>query len=729
MKRFLASVLLLCVVPIQAYAQKRKSTATAPAPVGPPVTRVTLGQSVIALTGPWKFRVGDDPKWADPNYDDSLWENMDITPKSGSLDPTTGWSGYVPGWTTLGHPDYWGYAWYRIHVQLDPRAGEKFALGGPGNVDDAYEIYYNGVLLGSFGKFPIDSTPTEYYSQPMMFRLPVSPGKGAEDVVLAFRVWMDPDTLLKAPDAGGFHNPPLLGDAGAIEAEYQFARLQNIRTYSFGPAIAALFLLLAIMAYSLVIFDRGDLVYKWLAIVFLLTACDRIVSSIASWTQLTSITTTMVFKDVLLGPLILGAWVMVWLVWFRLKEMDWMPTLIGTLTALYMLSDLLGEDLFFHFVPLPIGSLFHSASVGIRILFLLPLVFIVIEGVNKEGIEGLLALPAVTLVVVAQFQDELAVMHFHISWFPFGVQLTLAEIAYLTLATVIFMLLLRRLQKSLEHQRELASDVKQAQEVQRVLNPEKLPEVFGFKLESEYRPAREVGGDFFQIVPHPRDGSFIIVAGDVTGKGIQAGMLGALIVGAVRAEAAHSSNPLAILRWLNTQLYGRGHAHATCLVMHITEDGAGTLANAGHLPPYLNGKELPMEGAVPLGMIPAGDFSEMRFQMRPGDRIVLVSDGVVEAQDEHGKLFGFERTRALLQKPISASEIAAAAQQFGQEDDISVVSIFREGFTWITGPRARTIVEEEIPVIAAPPVISVPGPHSMPLAPDFPEVPLDIWRN
>jgi Stage II sporulation protein E (SpoIIE) len=689
MRRFLFSVLLV-FTPLQSYSQ---SVHTPVAPSAPPApantTQVSVGQSVIALNGPWKFRVGDDPSWAAPNYDDSLWENMDLTPKTGSFDPITGWSGYVPGWTATGHPDYWGYAWYRIRVQVDARPGQKFAVSGPSNVDDVYQVFANGTLLGSFGKFPEGQTPTEYYSQPMMFQLPQAQAQGPQVVVLAFRVWMEPDTLLKAPDAGGFHDAPLIGDTAAITANYQLARLALDRTYLFAAITAGLFFLLAIMSGSLILFDRSDPVYRWLTVVFLLTAVERVAACLASWTQVESIVASTVIQDVLAGPLILGGWVMVWWVWFRLRHLSWMPKVIAVLTMLYMFCDLLGEDLFFTVISHPVSALFHLASVGIRILFLLPLVFIVIEGVNKQGWEGLLALPAVTLVVIGQFQTELSVMHFHTNWFPLGLQVTIAEIAYLTLAGVIFVLLLRRLYLSLQRQQELASDVKQAQEVQQVLIPEKLPQLPGIAIESEYRPAREVGGDFFQIVPHPTDGSVLVVAGDVTGKGLQAGMLGALIVGAIRTEAAHSNNPVTVLRALNDQLFERGHAHATCLALRISRSGAGILANAGHLPPYLNGKELPIEGSLPLGMIPKSDLSQLTFQLQPGDCLMLLSDGVAEAQNEHGRLFGFDAIRQLLARPISAADIANAAQTFGQQDDISVLSISRtvipgEAIVWRT---------------------------------------------
>ncbi len=641
---------------------------------------VKLGQSVVALNGPWKFRVGDDPKWADPSYDDSHWEAVNLAPRAGSFDPTTGQAGYIPGWTLTGHPDYWGYAWYRIHVHVQSLEGEKIAVAGPANVDDVYQVFANGALLGSFGRFPNSGTPVEYFSQPMQFELPQASADGPQDLTLAFRVWMNPASLVSVPDPGGFHNAPLFGDAAAITAYYNLAVLGMHRTYTFTVITAALFFLLSILAASLILFDRHDSVFWWLSGVFLLTALQSANTCFSALTQSESIVTATFLRDVFVGPLILGGWVMVWFVWFRLRHLSWLPNFITVLTVLYMFANLLGEDLFFTIIPHPVSSIFHLASVGIRILFLLPLVFIVFEGVREHGWDGLLAVPAIFLVVIAQFQTELSVMHFRINWFPWGAQVTISEIAYIALAAVVFVLLLRRLLLSLDRQRELSADVMQAQEIQRILIPDTLPQLSGFSFESEYRPAREVGGDFFQIMPHPSDGSVLVVAGDVTGKGLQAGMLGALIVGAIRTEADHSGQPLDILESVNAQLDERGHAHATCVALRIARNGAATLANAGHLPPYLNGRELPVLGSLPLGMIPDAEFSELHFQLHPGDRLVLISDGVVEAQNQQGRLFGFEQVRQLLIRPnITAAEVAAAAQAFGQEDDISVLSVAFKG--------------------------------------------------
>jgi serine phosphatase RsbU (regulator of sigma subunit) len=132
-------------------------------------------------------------------------------------------------------------------------------------------------------------------------------------------------------------------------------------------------------------------------------------------------------------------------------------------------------------------------------------------------------------------------------------------------ALFISFLLLRRLLQSVKRQREMALDVKQAQEVQQIILPEYRIVLSGFAIESEYRSAREVGRDFFQVIPRDRDGSLLIVAGDVAGKGLQAGMLVALLIGAIRMAAESDPDPESMLAAWNRRLLGRGDARATCL--------------------------------------------------------------------------------------------------------------------------------------------------------------------
>ena len=655
---------LLCLWLVIFAASLRAQTAPANA------VPIVFGHSVVALNGPWKFHIGDDPQWADPNYDDSEWETVDLTPRRGVMDPFTGDPTYVPGWTTKGHAGYWGYAWYRIRVEVASGVGERLAVMAVG-VDDGYQVFAQGNLLGSNGEFRAGKYPVVYFPQPQIFVLPPS---AARTQVLAFRVWMGPVRLSHHPFTGGFHYAPLLGESGAIAEQTHIAWLELVRHYAFSGVLSGVFLLLTILAASLILFDRSDRVYLWVAGAFLLAMSREVVFSLANWTRLVSLREFFFALEAFIAPLAIGMWAMVWWKWFQLRRPFRMPRAIAALTGLDMIFELLGENLFYA-IPPSLGQLFHAASGVVRLGLLALLVFIVAKGIREQGKEGWLVLPAVTLMAFEQFQSELISLHLHGTFIVFGTVAFYNEAADLALAASIALLLLRRLLLSLRRQRQMALDVKQAQEVQQVLIPREQPAIPGLKIETEYRPAREVGGDFFQIVQHPTDGSVLIIAGDVAGKGLKAGMMVALLVGAIRTATDTSLDPEFVLRVLNRRLLRRGDSQATCLALRIGENGEATLANAGHVAPYLNGEPLAMEGALPLGMIEGAEFSVMQFQLNERDKLVLMSDGVAEARDEFGQLFGFERVHGLLCEARTAAEIAETAQSWGQEDDITILTL------------------------------------------------------
>src|SRR5258708_1419165 len=326
----------------------------------------------------------------------------------------------------------------------------------------------------------------------------------------------------------------------------------------------------------------------------------------------------------------------------------------------------MNRDLFFIVVPHPLSSAFSITYLVTRWLFPLLTLVCVVYGIRRVGLEGWSVLPAVILWEIAQFAGEFQFLSIHLNWFPFGVQITLGDIANLLLAFVVAGLLLRRLVRTVRRQRLMELDVKQAQEVQRVILPEPIATLPGLAIESEYRPAREVGGDFFQVLPHPSNGSMLIVAGDVTGKGLQAGMLVALLVGAIRTSAHFDPDPLAVLKVLNQRLWGRSYAAATCLALRIAPDGGAMLANAGHVPPYLNGRPVEIEGSLPLGMIEDAEFSVLQFRFTQRDHLLLMSDGIAEATDLNGNLFGFERVLDLVPNSASSAPIPPAPQHFSQ---------------------------------------------------------------
>ena len=244
----------------------------------------------------------------------------------------------------------------------------------------------------------------------------------------------------------------------------------------------------------------------------------------------------------------------------------------------------------------------------------------------------------------------------------------------------------------------IAAELHAASTVQQLLLQSASRPTPGFLVDSVYLPASEVGGDFFYVAPAP-DGSITAIAGDVSGKGITAAMRVAMILGALRRETSH--DPAQILHALNETLVALNSPNpsqpnlvqplaaqigfVTAVCVRIALDGHFTLANAGHVNPYQSGRapdmsselassrEIDTPPALPLGLIPDQHFELVSGQLAPGQTLVLLSDGVPEARSTSGELYGFDRTQASAHHP--AEEIARRAQSFGQEDDITVLSI------------------------------------------------------
>ena len=197
-----------------------------------------------------------------------------------------------------------------------------------------------------------------------------------------------------------------------------------------------------------------------------------------------------------------------------------------------------------------------------------------------------------------------------------------------------------------------------------------------FDLECVYKPAGQVGGDFFQILPIASNGALIII-GDVSGKGMPAAMAVSLLVGTVRTLAHYTQSPAEILNAMNLRMLGRSKdGFTTCLVLRLDQDGTATVANAGHLAPYLGCNELPLESGLPLGLAAQAEYFKTTFHLDPGEELTLVTDGIAEARAKNGELFGFERTASIA--ILSAQHMAATAQAFGQQDDITVLKVRRK---------------------------------------------------
>jgi hypothetical protein len=230
------------------------------------------------------------------------------------------------------------------------------------------------------------------------------------------------------------------------------------------------------------------------------------------------------------------------------------------------------------------------------------------------------------------------------------------------------------IQDRAEKQR-LSAELAASRAVQQVLIPEQTQAVPGFRIQSVYEPFGEVGGDFFQILPLA-DGGALIAIGDVSGKGVPAAMMVSLLVGTLHALLETTTSPGRLLAGLNRCTLGRSRGgFTTCLILRVDAEGAGLMANAGHISPYCNGVEMACENGLPLGLVADASYAESGFSLKAGEQLTLMTDGVVEARTPAGELFGFDRTADLSREP--AEKVALAAQAFGQDDDITVLTVSR----------------------------------------------------
>ena len=308
----------------------------------------------------------------------------------------------------------------------------------------------------------------------------------------------------------------------------------------------------------------------------------------------------------------------------------------------------------------------------------IPLAILIFQGFRRGNARGRMIAAAFAIYFLVRLTLSSAI---HRVWglesyFPMGgwhweyTACTRSALGAVTLVILVRDLIQDRIEKQ-----RLAAELAASRAVQQVLIPDQLPTVPGIRIQAVCKPFGEVGGDFFQIIPLSHAGALIAI-GDVSGKGMPAAMMVSLLVGAFHALAKTTASPAQLLAGLNESVQGRSRGgFTTCLILHIEANGTMTFANAGHISPYRNGQELSCENGLPLGLVEESDYRESTVQLDPGDQLTLLTDGVVEARDEKGDLFGFERTAAISNQ--SAEEIARAAQHFGQDDDITVLTLAR----------------------------------------------------
>jgi serine phosphatase RsbU (regulator of sigma subunit) len=259
--------------------------------------------------------------------------------------------------------------------------------------------------------------------------------------------------------------------------------------------------------------------------------------------------------------------------------------------------------------------------------------------------------------------------------------------------------LVRQQEAEARNRERLEQELKIAQIIQQQFLPASLPDLPGWHVAAFYRPARTVGGDFYDFIPLP-DGRVMCVVGDVTDKGIPAALVMASTHSLLRAAGPQLVSPGAVLAQVNDLLCADIPAHmfVTCLCLVLDPaSGKVVFANAGHDVPYVRTAggiaELRARG-MPLGLMPGMAYEEKSFEFRPGDCALLHSDGLAEAHDPDREMFGFPRVSALVGKGVSGEALidlcltelhAFTGADYVQEDDITLVTLERSATAWHPG--------------------------------------------
>ncbi|HLI75954.1 MAG TPA: SpoIIE family protein phosphatase, partial [Acidobacteriaceae bacterium] len=504
---------------------------------------------------------------------------------------------------------------------------------------------------------------------------------------VALRIWHAP--LWSHYRHGGLQGSAEVGRSDLIHTQFDTEEQAHLWQYSDDFDLGALDLLAFAVALVLFLTRRTEREFLWFALLVLgqgaghfVTAWGHLHASYILWTDFLQTVFEMVF---------LGAALMFFRTFFRGK---WNNAFVFALVCL---------GLFGLLYPIGwMGALTVFQQNLFSLLLILPvygwiIVFVRQQARRKQPDARVLRGPVTFLFLAAVYSQVIWTVqtagltvfsNFVVRW-QHPLYLTLNDVAEVVFLVAMLVILLRRFTLRSREQDRVESELEAARSVQQVLVPESLPQIQGLSIGTAYHPAQEVGGDFFQILPLDT-GATLIVIGDVAGKGLPAALQVSLAVGTLRALAEGSHSPAAILAGLNRSLQGRSAGFTTCLALHFSTDRTVlTFANAGHIAPYVNGFELRTEPNLPLGLVPEIVFDEVRYALNPGDHLTVLTDGVPEAM-HHRELFGFERTGLLSRQP--AAQIAAAARDFGQTDDITVLTV-----DIVTVPASHT--EQLVPAL------------------------------
>jgi len=618
----------------------------------------------------------DDSNWAVRNAAESIADVDDNSDKNNDKGPRR-----------QGPTDF---VWFRLHVKLAPNHGplallievpvkEGASLNGVGNFSSDAVVFANGEEIRPDG--PNNVTPERYQSISRMYHLQVPPEE--TDLTLAIRTLHIPFGLTAYTHFFAARTL-LLGSPESLNRSVDLWRDHSL--FELLPKLvnSILLVVLAGFLFALYFTQKGHREYLWLGLYELVQAPISIIDTAgsfayietllyaATFAQLVTISAYLYFEFLVAFLDLHRRWTGKFKRWFIYLLRFIAPVLLGVGPLLFfvehgrLIDVLLVVDL--------------VASIFWMLLWLVFCLVVLIAATARRNYEAGLLLIPLLLSFVGRIEPIFTSGMMDTSGHPYHSPLTVyagpvpihfASIAdFVGLLTIVLIIFGRfvRIQRT---QERASSELAAARSVQELMIPQEKVQTPGFEVESVYNPAAEVGGDFFHVENTP-DGGMLVVIGDVAGKGLKAAMNVSMLVGALRGVDVHS--PARVLQSLNRAMVG-SDSFTTCQAAWFGPNGELVIANAGHLPPYLNSQEIAIPGGLPVGVLADVTYDEIRLFLHPGDRVLFLSDGVVEARSSSGELFGFDRVHNLSNQ--SAFYIADAAKEFGQEDDITILTVRR----------------------------------------------------
>jgi hypothetical protein len=669
------------------HGHSRPAPANAPSIPEVALDASNLG-SPLNLDKGWRVGVTANPAAATPEFDDSTWAIRDAQDffadvpdedhPAGAPDsagkPETGDNSDRP----KGHQR--PFVWFRLHIKLAPNHGPVALLVElpisqnvqMGASSLGLDVFSNGKQIQPEG--PHREAPERFQAITRLYKLDVPPSETSLTLVVR-RIY-----VAFGPGAytGFFSNHKLrLGNPDDLDRSLEIWSVHSL--FERLPRLVNNILLTVLSLFLLTLFftQKGHVEYLWLALYELLQAPIGVVELagssalldnlvfIAIFTQLLAISAYLYFEFLIAFLSLRKRW------YIRLLRFT-APILAGVGPSVLLVGHSSAA-------PIVLILVFGLSILWIIGWFLFIFLTLIAATIRRNFEAGLLLIPLLlTLVGIAEpilttSMNDWAGRPFHslLTFHAGPIPIHFASIADFTGILAIVIIIFGRFLRIQREQEHASSELAAARSVQELMIPQQQIKTPGFEVDTIYDPANEVGGDFFHVQPLP-NGGLLVVVGDVAGKGLKAAMNVSMLMGALRSIS--NLAPAEILQSLNRVLTG-SESFTTCQAALFKANGELTLANAGHLPPYLNSQEVALPGSLPLGVLPDVRYEEVRLYLHPGDRILLLSDGVVEARKSSGELFGFDRVHNLSNQ--SATYIADAAKAFGQDDDITVLTVRR----------------------------------------------------